>query len=71
MAYMSVTADQMSSAAGYLTSNWGDYGYRLRCPDTYLRRDLFRVALGRRRFSVLTDKWGNAATWTRTAATKD
>ena len=35
MAYMSVTADQMSSAAGYLIRNWGDYGYRFEETQTF------------------------------------
>ena len=34
MTYMSVTADQMSSAAGYLVRNWGDYGYRFEAVET-------------------------------------
>lgn len=61
MTYMSVTADQMSSAAGYLTREWGDYGYRF----TGIESRTYAVAVFRVRcsdgseFSIVTDKWGN------------
>ena len=61
MTYMSVTADQMSSAAGYLTSNWGDYGYRFEGIETRTYAvSVFRVACSDGgRFTIIADKWGN------------
>ena len=63
MAYMSVTADQMSSAAGYLVKNWGDYGYRFEGIETRTCAvSVFRVAVSDGgRFSIVADKWGNTA----------
>jgi hypothetical protein len=63
MTYMSVTADQMSSAAGYLTRNWGDYGYRFEGIETRTGAvSVFRVAcFDGSRFSIVADKWGNTA----------
>ena len=61
MTYMSVTADQMSSAAGYLVRNWGDYGYRF--TDLYSASSavsVFRVTCSDGgRFTIVADKWGN------------
>ena len=61
MPYMSVTADQMSSAAGYLTREWGDYGYRFEGIETRtFAVSVFRVVCGDGgRFSIVADKWGN------------
>jgi hypothetical protein len=61
MTYMSVTADQMSSAAGYLVRNWGDYGYRFEGIETRTHAvSVFRVVCGDGgRFSIVADKWGN------------
>jgi hypothetical protein len=61
MAYMSVTADQMHAAAGYLTSNWGDYGYRFEGIETRTHAvSVFRVCYSDGgRFSIVADKWGN------------
>ena len=62
MPYMSVTADQMSSAAGYLVDNWGDYGYRFEGIESHTSAvAVFRVVcvLDGGRFSIVADKWGN------------
>ena len=61
MSYMSVTADQMSSAAGYLRSEWGDYGYRFEGIETRTYAvSVFRVVCSDGgRFSIVADKWGN------------
>ena len=61
MAYMSVTADQMSSAAGYLRSEWGDYGYRFEAIETRtFAVSVFRVRCSDGgRFAIIADKWGN------------
>ena len=61
MTYMSVTADQMSSAAGYLRENWGDYGYRFEGIETRTYAvSVFRVVVSDGgRFSIVADKWGN------------
>ena len=61
MAYMSVTADQMSSAAGYLTREWGDYGYRFEGIETRTHAvSVFRVVCSDGgRFSIIADKYGN------------
>ncbi len=61
MTYMSVTADQMSSAAGHLARNWGDYGYRFEGIETRTRAvTVFRVcASDGGRFAIVADKWGN------------
>jgi hypothetical protein len=62
MTYMSVTADQMSSAAGYLVKNWGDYGYRFEGIETRTHAvSVFRVCCSDGgRFCIVADKWGNA-----------
>ncbi len=62
MAYMSVTADQMSSAAGYLVKNWGDCGYRFEGIETRtFAVSVFRVCCSDGgRFCIVADKWGNA-----------
>lgn len=62
MTYMSVTCDQMSSAAGYLARTWGDYGYRfegIESPTSAV--SVFRAVctLDGGRFSIIADKWGN------------
>ena len=61
--YMSVTADQLSSAAGHLRDNWGDYGYRFEGIETLTYAvSVFRVcASDGSRFAILADKWGNTA----------
>jgi hypothetical protein len=61
MTHMSVTADQMSSAAGHLTRNWGDYGYRFEGIETRTGAvSVFRVVVSDGgRFSIVADKWGN------------
>jgi hypothetical protein len=61
MTYMRVTADQMSSAAGYLTREWGDYGYRFEGIETRTYAvSVFRVVCSDGgRFSIVADKWGN------------
>ena len=62
MTYMSVTCDQMSSAAGYLASNWGDYGYRftgIESPTGAVSVFTVRHSDGSE-FAILVDKWGNA-----------
>ena len=61
MAYMSVTADQMSSAAGYLVREWGDYGYRFEGIETRTYAvSVFRVVCSDGgRFAIIADKWGN------------
>ncbi len=63
MTYMSVTADQMSSAAGYLVRNWGDYGYRFEAIETRTYAvSVFRVVCSDGgRFSIVADKWGNTS----------
>lgn len=61
MAYVSITTDQMASAASYISRNWGDYGYRI----TGIRSETHVVACFEVRssdgstFTVLADKWGN------------
>lgn len=62
MTYMSVTADQMSSAAGYLVKNWGDYGYRFEGIESRsFAVSVFRVVCSDgSRFVIVADKWGNA-----------
>lgn len=63
MAYMSVTCDQMSSAAGFLVREWGDYGYRF----TGITSPSFAVSVFTVRcsdgaeFAIGADKWGNCA----------
>jgi|HubBroStandDraft_2_1064218.scaffolds.fasta_scaffold241314_3 hypothetical protein len=61
MTYISVTADQMSSAAGHLVRNWGDYGYRFEGIETRTHAvSVFRVVCSDGgRFSIVADKWGN------------
>ena len=63
MTYMSVTADQMSSAAGHLVANWGDYGYRFEGIETRTHAvSVFRVVCGDDgRFCIVADKWGNCS----------
>lgn len=63
MAYMSVTADQMSGAAGYLVREWGDYGYRFEGIETRTYAvSVFRVVCSDGgRFCIVADKWGNAS----------
>ena len=62
MTYMSVTADQMSSAVGYLVKNWGDYGYRFEGIESpSFAVSVFRVVCSDGgRFAIVADKWGNA-----------
>lgn len=56
-----ITTDQMSSAAGYLTRNWGDYGYRIeKIESPTTKVSLFHVvASDGGRFAIAADKWGN------------
>jgi hypothetical protein len=63
MTYMSVTADQMASAAGHLTRNWGDYGYRFEGIETRTHAvSVFRVACSDGgRFSIVADKRVNCS----------
>lgn len=58
---MSVSADQMSAAAGYLRREWGDYGYRFEGIETWSHAvSVFRVScFDGSRFSIVADKWGN------------
>ena len=58
---MSVTADQMSSAASYLRREWGDYGYRFEGIETWSHAvSVFRVScFDGSRFAIVADKWGN------------
>ena len=58
---MSITADQMSSAASYLIRNWGDYGYRFEGIETRtFAVSVFRIVCSDGgRFSIVADKWGN------------
>jgi hypothetical protein len=60
---MNVTADQMSSAAGHLVRNWGDYGYRFEGIETCTYAvSVFRVVCSDGgRFAIVADKWGNVA----------
>lgn len=63
MAYMSVTCDQMSSAAGYLAREWGDYGYRftgILSPTSAVSVFSVRHSDGSE-FAIAADKWGNCA----------
>ena len=59
---LSITADQMSAAAGYLTRNWGDYGYRFEAIESPTHRvSLFRVCCSDGgRFTIAADRYGNA-----------
>jgi hypothetical protein len=63
MTHMSVTADQMSGAAGYLTRNWGDYGYRFTGIESPTHAvSVFRVTVSDGgRFAIVADKWGNCS----------
>lgn len=56
-----ITADQMSSAAGYLTRNWGDHGYRIeKIESPTALVSVFHVVAGDgARFAIAADKWGN------------
>jgi hypothetical protein len=51
----------MSSAAGHLVRNWGDYGYRFEGIETCtFAVSVFRVCRSDGgRFSIVADKWGN------------
>ena len=61
MAYMSVTPDQMASAGGYISREWGDYGYRIEGIESPTHAvAVFRVvASDGSRFAIAADKWGN------------
>ena len=63
MTYMSVTADQLSSAAGYLTRNWGACAYRFEGIESPTHAvSVFRVvASDGGRFAIVADKWGNCS----------
>lgn len=62
---LSLTCDQMSAAAAYLSRNWGDCGYRIEA----IEQATYAVALFRvvhadgSRFTIAADKWGNCRDW--------
>ena len=58
---LSITPDQMASAGGYISREWGDYGYRIEEIESPTRAvTVFHVvASDGSRFTVLADKWGN------------
>lgn len=59
--YLTVTPDQMASAGGYISREWGDYGYRIEDIQSPTHAvSLFHVvASDGACFSVAADKWGN------------
>lgn len=58
---ISVTPDQLSAAGGYISRQWGDYGYRVEEIESATARvSLFHVvASDGSRFTVLADRYGN------------
>jgi hypothetical protein len=58
---MYLTPDQMSAAAGYISDEWGDYGYRITGIESPTRAvSAFRVvASDGSRFTVFADRYGN------------
>jgi hypothetical protein len=58
---LSITTDQMSAAAAYISKNWGDYGYRIEAIESPTSAvSLFHVVCSDGgRFVVAADKWGN------------
>ena len=60
---LSIRPDQLASAGSYIAHTWGDYGYRIEeIESPTWSVSLFHVvASDGSRFTVLVDKWGNAA----------
>jgi hypothetical protein len=58
---LSITPDQLCSAGGYISANWGDHGYRIEAVESPTHAvSLFHVACSDgSRFTVAADRWGN------------
>jgi len=58
---MNLTMDQLASAAGYITRNWGDHHYRVEAIEspTHAVSVFSVVCSDGARFSIAADKWGN------------
>lgn len=56
-----ITPDQLCSAGGFISREWGDYGYRIEQVESPTHAvSLFHVcASDGARFVVAADKWGN------------
>lgn len=55
-----VTVDAMMAAAGYLSRNWGDYGYRIGLAASVGSGGVFSCsASDGSRFWIYADRWGN------------
>lgn len=61
MLNISISPDQMSAAASYISREWGDYGYTIEDVESPTHAvSLFHVRyLDGSRFVVAADKWGN------------
>jgi hypothetical protein len=61
MAYLSISPDQLASAGGFISREWGDHGYRVEAVESPTWAvSVFRVAASDGgRFSVVADRWGN------------
>jgi hypothetical protein len=59
--YLNISPDQLASAASFIASEWGDYGYRIEGIESPTHAvSLFHVRyLDGSRFVVAADKWGN------------
>lgn len=59
---LSITTDQLSGAAAYISRNWSDHGYRIEAIDSPTWAvSIFHVVAGDgSRFVIAADKWGNA-----------
>lgn len=57
-----ISPEQLASAGGYITRNWGDHGYTIEeISSPTARVSIFRVRYtDGSRFAVAVDKWGNA-----------
>jgi len=58
---LSISPDQMSAAGGFISREWGDYGYRIEAIESPTHAvSVFHVcASDGARFIVAVDKWGN------------
>ena len=56
-----ITPDQLCSAGGYISAEWGDHGYRIELIESPTRAvSLFHVVCSDGgRFIVAADRWGN------------
>lgn len=57
-----VSTDQMFAAAGFVSREWGDYGYRLGVESSWFEGAVFLVQHSDgSEFRILVDRWGNAS----------